>query len=673
MVIDWLRYYGGSNSIELSGIGITEMNWEGCPLGLEVINLGENKITEMNWEGCPPGLTKIYLYDNKITKMNWEGCPSGLIYIDLAYNKIIEMNWQGCPLDLKEINLDQNEITEINWEGCPSGLTDIDLINPITKMNWKGCPSDLERITFSSETEMDFNGCRNNMITYISPESYYDSYLEYKKSKKFIPYPLTKFQSFILDIRLNKIKKIKNSIKNINPSENDNKALFLALELGFFSIVEILLKDPRVDPSTQNNKFIILASIENNTGIIELLLKDPRVDPSADDNKALFNAFSNHDNEVIKVLLKDPRVDPSSRDIIILACEMNNTEIIKLLLNDPRVDPSVDDNAALYETTMADNTEIVKLLLKDPRVDPSSRDNNALYNATENNNKEVVKILSSQPRVINSLSISRKIEINRLFPNSFNVSLKSVVKEKLFPLIYNYDSQSQKVCDLFKPLNQIELEYVASIYSIDKTLPRVKICNKLGTILQGYITNKKEKIDSCNNTETSIGGDNVKDIPARKFFTYTQSDKVYCEDLEEFYGYIQSGGDKNPFTGVKLADDIIAYVKDEYNKFSKDMIKKYSEDVTNIGYSAHLANLLTKLHYPRDDSWYKALSAVEVISFIKSVPGIKTLLGDNGVRTIEEIRTTGIQDLVKFIENDNITPDKETKKILVSQMWNGEI
>jgi hypothetical protein len=270
--------------------------------------------------------------------------------------------------------------------------------------------------------------------------------------------------------------------------------------------------------------------------------------------------------------------------------------------------------------------------------------------------------------------------ITKITPISFYNSylmykggLKDVVKHKLFPLLYNYDSESQKVCDLFKPLNKIELEYVASIYNIDKSLSRVKICNKLGTILQGYITNKKEKIDSCNNTETSIGGDNVKDIPARKFFTYSQSGKVYCEDLEEFHGYIQSGGDKNPFTGVKLVDDIIAYVKDEYNKFSKDMIKKYSEDITNVGYSAHLANLLTKLHYPRDDSWYKALSAVEVINFIKSVPGIKTVLGDGGVRTIEEIRTTGIQELVKFIENNSISPDKEPKKILISQMWNGDI
>jgi Leucine-rich repeat (LRR) protein len=78
---------------------ITEINWEGCPPGLTEINLGWNKITYMNWKGCPPGLTEINLRDNNITKMNWKGCPPELTKIDLCYNKITHMNWEGCRND----------------------------------------------------------------------------------------------------------------------------------------------------------------------------------------------------------------------------------------------------------------------------------------------------------------------------------------------------------------------------------------------------------------------------------------------------------------------------------------------------------------------------------------------------------------------------------------------
>jgi hypothetical protein len=101
----------------------------------------------MNWEGCPPGLTEINLGFNKITEMNWEGCPPGLTEINLGFNKITEMNWEGCPPGLTTINLHHNKIKEINWKGC-----------------------------------------RNEFITEFYNNKYLEEYLEYKKSKDFIPY-----------------------------------------------------------------------------------------------------------------------------------------------------------------------------------------------------------------------------------------------------------------------------------------------------------------------------------------------------------------------------------------------------------------------------------------------------------------------------------------------------
>jgi Leucine-rich repeat (LRR) protein len=119
--------YSSSNIkvIILSAEQITEMNWEGSPLGLQRILLIDNQISQLNWRECPESLQDIDLAYNQITKMLWKGCPKGMQRIDLGYNKISQLNWDCCPEGLHYIDLRGNEITEINWEGCPEGLKGI--------------------------------------------------------------------------------------------------------------------------------------------------------------------------------------------------------------------------------------------------------------------------------------------------------------------------------------------------------------------------------------------------------------------------------------------------------------------------------------------------------------------------------------------------------------------
>lgn len=428
---------------------------------------------------------------------------------------------------------------------------------------------------------------------------------------------------------------------------------------GNLSTFEDVLSVTQVDPASDGNKAIIFASRFNDVDILKKLQEYPGVDINATIN----GTFDKYDRN-----LNDNYINFSS---LSNACEYRMKNSLRYLLE---IANYVSLDLFRYIKSGMNDIVLINKFLSNPDVDPSYNNNKNIKFLFDTGKKALVKILAKDQRVIDTLESDLKRKINEEIPGLFKTpTLKQTVKEKLFPLLYNYDSKSQKVCDLFKPLDKVELEYVANIYNIDKRLSRAKICNKLGTILQSYIKNKEENIDKCNNNETSIGGDSVKDIPARRFFTYTQNDKVYCEDLEEFYGYIESGGNKNPFTGVKLADDIINYITKEYRKLKMDVFQKYTEANTGLNYSAHLANLLTKLHYPRNDDWYKALSANEVINFIKGVPGISTELTNKSVRTLDEIRQTGIQELVKFIEDDSISPDKDTKKILISQMWNGDI
>ena len=388
---------------------------------------------------------------------------------------------------------------------------------------------------------------------------------------------------------------------------------------------------------------------------------DDGIDVSRENNKAFKLALESKREKIILPIIRSDRFVPDEDTIELFIQYLKGLRypifVVDFL-------SSIKDYSTMVELVERLNTSNIENIFNDL--------NDNVYDSKKVN--LLLLVLSEHERFVNFLTLENKRFFNETYyPGLFDISLKKIVKAKLFPLIYNYDSKSQKVCDLFKPLDKKELEYVANIYNIDKKLSRAKICYELGTILQSYIKNKEENISKCNNNETSIGGDSVKDIPSRRFFTYTQNDKVYCEDLEEFYGYIKSGGSKNPFTGVKLADDIIEYINVEYEKFKKDIFEKYTEANTGLTYSAHLANLLTKLHYPRNDDWYKALSAEEVINFIKSFPGITTRLTDKSIRTLDEIRQIGIQELVKFIEDDSISPDKNTKKILVTQSWNGDI
>jgi ankyrin repeat protein len=69
-----------------------------------------------------------------------------------------------------------------------------------------------------------------------------------------------------------------------------------------------------------------------------------KVDPTFNDNTAIWLACDNQHLSIVKLLLGDKRVDPSANDNIALcsAVESKNVEIIRLLLADERVLDKLD-------------------------------------------------------------------------------------------------------------------------------------------------------------------------------------------------------------------------------------------------------------------------------------------------------------------------------------------
>ena len=127
------------------------------------------------------------------------------------------------------------------------------------------------------------------------------------------------------------VEKVKNMLKDVDPSMDDNYAICCASRYGYLSIVNLLLEDPRVDPSSQNNFCIVWASSNGHLSIVERLLEDPRVDPS-NNHSIIYSSINGH-LSIVERLLQDPRVNPEieNRWAIRTASLKKRDDIVKML------------------------------------------------------------------------------------------------------------------------------------------------------------------------------------------------------------------------------------------------------------------------------------------------------------------------------------------------------
>lgn len=96
---------------------------------------------------------------------------------------------------------------------------------------------------------------------------------------------------------------------------NEQTERFLtACRDGKIDVVILLLNDITVDPSTENNEAIYWASRKGHSKVVQLLLNDPRVDPSAMNNCAIKWADFYGYMDVIRLLLSDQRISKNLYD-----------------------------------------------------------------------------------------------------------------------------------------------------------------------------------------------------------------------------------------------------------------------------------------------------------------------------------------------------------------------
>jgi ankyrin repeat protein len=244
-----------------------------------------------------------------------------------------------------------------------------------------------------------------------------------------------------------------------DPFVGNNAVLKISLNLGFFDIVELLLKDSRIDPRFDNcylfkhvfkygyeniikifmedsrintplncEFFLILAFKYEQFKILQLLLKDgmvnfdhikifissapvemlkilskdSRIDTLLTDTNIIQSAISRKNVNFVKLLLINPNIKLSQQNIdniIWYACQFKNTEILKLLLTDLRYDPSVDNNSAFIDAAKNGRTNVIKLLLEDKRVDPCANNGKAIIEAVRFDHIDIVKLLLKDKKV----------------------------------------------------------------------------------------------------------------------------------------------------------------------------------------------------------------------------------------------------------------------------------
>jgi len=104
------------------------------------------------------------------------------------------------------------------------------------------------------------------------------------------------FYNAIKSSDIEKIKLFLNN-KELDPTANNNFAIYRAVAFRNIEVIKILLNDKDVDPSDNYNFSIQIAFAKEYFNIVNLLWKDQRIKNSLEkDNKELYNKLIFQDN-----------------------------------------------------------------------------------------------------------------------------------------------------------------------------------------------------------------------------------------------------------------------------------------------------------------------------------------------------------------------------------------
>jgi hypothetical protein len=169
--------------------------------------------------------------------------------------------------------------------------------------------------------------------------------------------------------------------------------------------------------------------------------------------------------------------------------------------------------------------------------------------------------------------------IKEISPNAKKVLESVHLKPRAQKIIQQIKSQKappykwQSICSEFGNNNLPTLQQLAILHGIKPgKMTKRQLCQALA-----IQTEKLKNPEDCAN-DTSILGDDIKDIPAYLLYSFEEKGKRYCFNIVELMEYINKGNKTNPFTRQSLD---IKKIKDRF-EILKKMLNENALGMVNI-------------------------------------------------------------------------------------------
>ena len=192
----------------------------------------------------------------------------------------------------------------------------------------------------------------------------------------------------------------------VDPGQNNDEALVIAVKKGYADIVEILLRNPEVNPNTKEGLPLREASRNGHIEVLPLLLNHPKFKHKYT-NLAIDKAISAHKMDIIELLVNGSGIRLSNiqkQRILIVAAKHNDLKLAKKALkNLNRI-----RHRNSYEFAIENNnSEMLRLLLEKSDINYEKEAEDLLDLAMEKGNLEIIKLLASEETVLAFLDNER--------------------------------------------------------------------------------------------------------------------------------------------------------------------------------------------------------------------------------------------------------------------------
>ena len=377
------------------------------------------------------------------------------------------------------------------------------------------------------------------------------------------------------------------------------------------------------------------ASMKGFTEIVKLLL-DKGANLKAKDEEgetALSRASQYGLTEIVKLLLdKGAKIDAKNNDgetALTIASQWGYTEIVKILLDaGANLEARDKDGRTALIGASQGRTKVVKLLLaKGAKIDAKNNDGEtALMLASMEGHTETVKLLLAKGADINIKDRDGKTAYDYIMvdapprKNDDNIrnKLKRLLRLPVIELIAKEiqgKKQPYKWQSLCKPgvVKLDELREQAKLFKIKDGNKKSK--RELCAELAKKIDEKSKKGGSTCENDSTISGDDIKDIPKELLYKHKEGGRIYCFNILEIIKL-----DKNPYTRDPLPKEKI---KAKYEKLEKILVSsrlapsliekmkelRYFEKNKDAMLNLKITNLASKLRYVNPDGIKKMTKA----------------------------------------------------------------